>query len=255
MAYDVIVSNKNYNGLNPILFGYEQCLKHQTFGPTIRGYYLIHYVVSGIGYFTINNREYKVKAGEMFVIPPFKEAFYRADSENPWYYIFIGFTTDSELPIPLNDTIHCPKALKIFNDMKYCEKNYLGRSAYLSARLWDLFALLLENSKEDVDVIEKATDCIHAEYMTDLTVEKLAMRLNLDRSYFSTLFKKKTGMSPKQYLFNYRMNVASSLLIHEKKSISVTAYSVGYTDIFNFSKMFKKHFGLSPRDYIKQNRK
>ena len=149
MAYDVIVANKNYSGLNPILFGYEQCLRQQSFGPTIRGYYLIHYVVSGSGFFTINNKKYKLKAGEMFVIPPFKEAYYESNPDNPWYYIFIGFTVNEKLPIELDDTIYCPKALKIFNDMKYCEKNYLGRSAYLSARLWDLFALLLENSKEE----------------------------------------------------------------------------------------------------------
>ena len=253
MAHDVIVENKNYNGLNPILFGYEQCLKHQFFGPTIRGYYLIHYVVSGHGYFKTNNKEYKLNPGEMFVIPPFQESFYSADHNDPWYYIFIGFTVKDDLPYQLSDVIYCPKALKIFNEMKQCEKNQPGRSAYLTARLWDLFSLLLENSRESVDVIEKAKDCIHSEYMTDLTVEKLAMRLNLDRCYFSTFFKKKTGMSPKQYLFNHRMNVAATLLTHEQKSISVTAFSVGYSDIFNFSKMFKKHFGVSPREYVRNH--
>ena len=90
--------------------------------------------------------------------------------------------------------------------------------------------------------------------LDDLTINKIATRLGLDHSYFSSLFRKKMGISPKQYLFNYRMNVAVSLMLENGSNISVAAYSVGYTDVCNFSKMFKKHFGVSAREYIKSRR-
>jgi len=35
-------------------------------------------------------------------------------------------------------------------------------------------------------------------------------------------------------------------------SVTVTALSVGYPDVYTFSKAFKKHFGMSPRAYKKQ---
>jgi len=95
-------------------------------------------------------------------------------------------------------------------------------------------------------------DCIHSEYMHDLTIEKLAARLGLEHSYFSALFRKKMGISPKKYLLNYRMNMAISFMLENATSVSLAAYSVGYTDVCNFSKMFKRHFGLSPREYIKE---
>jgi len=59
------------------------------------------------------------------------------------------------------------------------------------------------------------------------------------------------GISPKQYLLNYRMNVALSLMHKNNISVSAAAYSVGYTDVCNFSKMFKKTFGISPSKYVK----
>jgi AraC-like DNA-binding protein len=87
--------------------------------------------------------------------------------------------------------------------------------------------------------------------MTDISVEEIANRLNLDRTYFSVIFKKKVGISPKQYLLKYRMNIATTLLA-DNLSVSVVARSVGYSDLYIFSKMFKRHFGVSPTEYLKQ---
>ena len=249
--HGVIVSSNQYSNLNPVQFGYENCINGHYFGPAIRQYYLIHFVVSGFGKFLINGNVYHIGPGEMFVIPPMVETYYEADGKNPWEYIWIGFTTD-KLPITLNDVISCPEAHPIFNSMKICEKFENGRNAFLCAKLWEIFSFLLENENHIPDYIDKALDCIHSEYMKDINVETLSSMLNLDRSYFTTLFTKKVGISPGKYIFNHRMSIAASLLINNKTSVSVTANSVGYSDIFNFSKMFKKHFGISPTKYVKR---
>ncbi len=87
--------------------------------------------------------------------------------------------------------------------------------------------------------------------MHDISVEKIAQHLNLDRTYFSVIFKKKTGLSPKQYILSYRMNIAANLIIKKHITVSVVANSVGYSDLYTFSKMFKRHFGVSPSNYAK----
>jgi len=251
VIHTVIVTNKNYKELNPVQFGFAKCDKSHHYGPATRTHWLIHYVESGFGIFRINNKEYSVGPGEMFVIPPFVESYYEADSENPWSYIWIGFTTENTLPVELNDVVHSPHAAVVFNAMKACEDLLNGRSSFLCSKLWKLFTLLLEDEKHNTSYVDKALDCIHSEYMYDLTIKEIAMRIGLDHSYFSSLFLKKMGISPKQYLLNYRMNIAISLMIEKGNSISVAAYSVGYTDVCNFSKVFKKHFGVSPREYVK----
>ena len=253
MFHDVIVTNEELSGLNPVQFGYEDCAKGHFFGPAVRTHYLIHFVVSGFGYYKIGEREYKLGPGEMFVIPPFEETFYKAVKDNPWSYIWIGFTTTSELPSSLPDVIRYPEAASVFEDMKNCESLSNGRSAYLSARLWDLFSLLLDRQKKEKDFVGKAIDFIHSEYMKPITVENISERLGIDRCHFSTVFKAKTGVSPKQYLLNHRMSVALSLMLENSKSVSVAALSVGYSDIYTFSKVFKKKYGVSPSEYIKKN--
>lgn len=255
MFRNVTVENKGYNGLNPMLFGYEGCKKFHHFGPAVRSYWVIHYVVSGFGTFKTGGREYKLGPGEMFVISPFVVSYYEADGENPWNYIWIGFTSEmSELPVKLGDVVRCPEAISIFQSMKECEKMENGRSAYLSAKLWELFSLILETNKKDTDYVEKALNIIHSGDIAELTVAVLADKVNLERTYFSELFKKKMGISPGKYIFNFRMSLAASLMVDKGENVSIASSSVGYSDIFNFSKMFKKHYGVSPTEYVKQNK-
>ncbi len=250
MPHAISFPNENYHGLNPIQFGHQKCEPSYSYGPLARTCYVFHFVVSGKGIFRTEDREYQVKAGEIFVIRPYDETFYQADEKNPWHYIWIGFQTDARLPLELPDVISCPDALSIFQQMKQCQMMEQGQSAYLTARLWDLFSLLLAKEPHTPDYIETALAYIHAEYMSGITIEEIAGRLNLDRTYFYTLFKNKTGVSPKEYLQNYRLNIAASLMADKSKSVSVTASSVGYPDIYSFSKIFKKRYGISPKEYI-----
>jgi AraC-like DNA-binding protein len=90
--------------------------------------------------------------------------------------------------------------------------------------------------------------------MNGLTVSELANKLNLERSYFTALFTRKLGLSPKEYLTDIRMKQAAMLLLQYDYNITVTALSVGYSDVYNFSKMFKKYYLMSPKEYIKKNK-
>lgn len=253
---DSIIANRNYRGLNPIFIGCEECEPSHSFGPAVRRHYLIHYVVSGTGIFISGGKEYHLRAGDMFVITPGEETYYEASATMPWHYIWIGFTADDPLPCHLAPVMHVPAATVIFQKMLDCSNYKNGTSAFLCARLWELFALIIEGTAtKEVDYVQYAIDCIRSEYVEPITVEMIAARLGLNRSYFSTLFKSKTGISPKRYLFEYRMKVAAKLLFEEKKPVTVTANSVGYTDIFNFSKMFKQYYGVSPAEYAKNGGK
>ena len=244
--YSEIIINKNYEMLNPVVFGYESCEKSHSYGPATRQHWLFHFVVSGKGTFYIGDHSYSLSGGMMFVIPPFVQTYYQADWEDPWEYIWIGFT--GEPPLPLRDVYLLPQALRTFERMKASKTLEKGKTEYLLSGLWELFSLLMEETEERPDPVDTALNLIHAEYMTELTVQQIASRLNLDRTYFSTLFRQRMGVSPKQYLLHHRMEQAL-VFLEQGYSVTVTACSVGYQDVYTFSKMFKRHYGKSPSAY------
>lgn len=253
MQFNYGFSSEKLTGITPVSFGYEDCERNHGYGPAVRTHWLIHFVVSGSGIFIKDGKKHALSAGEMFVIPPYVETYYEADGEKPWSYIWIGFTASGELPVPLGDVIKKPEATEIFEDMKKNIKTEPQKKFYLCARIWDLFALLMKAQKIEEDYVDTALGIIRAEYMFEIGAEELARRLSLNRSYFSSIFKKKVGVPPGKYLYSYRMSLAASLLSRGGSSVTVTARSVGYTDIYNFSKMFKRFYGVSPTEYARSH--
>ena len=244
------IPDEGYPGLNPLLLGWGQCQPGLKKGPVAHPFWLLHYVTSGYGRFSIGDKEYTVGPGTMFVIPPYVQSSYEADTENPWSYTWVGFSYPGELPVKLADVMECPGALQYFTAMRICEKRTAGRSSFLSAQIWELFSHLAEREPGKADCIDEAIAIIHTEYAGNLTTMSLAARLNMDRSYFTTKFTNRVGVSPGKYLIDLRMRVAANLLAGGA-NVGVTAVSVGYSDIYIFSKMFKRFYGMSPTQYIK----
>ena len=58
-----------WHGLAPLTFGWEACAPGHQFGPAVRHYHLLHYVLEGEGTFLKGGATYRVDAGDLFVIP------------------------------------------------------------------------------------------------------------------------------------------------------------------------------------------
>ena len=251
---EFFVANKHLPGLNPLTFGDQRCRPLHFAGPCARSYWLLHYVVSGKGVMVVGDRTYNIGASQCFIIRPQEKVFYQADEYDQWHYIWLAFSTDIEMPDTMyQDVVTVPTLSTVFFDVMDAQNKKYGQHEYLSAKAWELVSYFCECDKRSPDRVfdyaEKAKTCIEAHYNNGITVTEIAKLLNLERSYFSTIFKKSVGISPQQYLNEFRLNKAAKLLATQKLSVSETAYATGYTDIVNFSRMFKKHFGVSPSKY------
>lgn len=85
-----------------------------------------------------------------------------------------------------------------------------------------------------------------------LSIDDIAAHFHLSRQYFSTLFRRVTGVPPHTYLIELRLRRAQELLALPDLSIHAVAANSGFTDPYYFSRCFRKHTGSSPSQYRRQ---
>lgn len=92
---------------------------------------------------------------------------------------------------------------------------------------------------------------IAAHYQEALTLEQVSAAAGLSPAYFSTVFKKDTGMTFLEYLSGVRMDAAKQLLKETNRTIADICAAVGYSDVRYFTKSFTRYSGLKPNEYRK----
>ncbi|TMV52850.1 helix-turn-helix domain-containing protein [Paenibacillus mesophilus] len=99
-------------------------------------------------------------------------------------------------------------------------------------------------------LVRQALDYIGQHYMTDLSLDIIAERLYMSRSYLAKIFKEYAGMTVFEYINDHRINRAKVLFATEKsKSISEVCYEVGFKNPAHFSRNFKSTVGATPEEY------
>ncbi|NBD25767.1 response regulator [Paenibacillus glycinis] len=99
--------------------------------------------------------------------------------------------------------------------------------------------------------IARAVELIKERYASNLTLKAVAEEVYLSPSYLSTLFKQEMGIKYIDYLHQYRIEVAKTLLGDGKQKVSSVAMQVGYFDEAHFIHTFKKWTGSSPAAYAR----
>lgn len=99
------------------------------------------------------------------------------------------------------------------------------------------------------DPIIKVKTYVTENYQKDITLDLISSFFYINRSYFSHMFKEKTGENFVDYLNGVRIEQAKFLLKNTDKKMYRIAKAVGYDNVKYFFRIFKKTTGLSPEAY------
>lgn len=250
---NTIFENKNYKTLNVLTFGYEKCKPCHSFAYALTDFYLLHCVISGMGTFVVDKKEFKIGKGKMFIIKPNHSYSYIADNDNPWEYIWISFNGElADLFEKLPDVIDV--STDFFTEMLEVNKLKNTQTEFLLSKLYALVSHLFECSPKENDYIKTVSDFVKNNYMHKINISELSSAMNLNSRYLSRIFKKEKGITLQEYIIKYKVKKAKTLL-ENGFSVNEVAKIVGYDDYYTFSKMFKKNTNQTPRDYASSAKK
>ena len=106
-----------------------------------------------------------------------------------------------------------------------------------------------------IEKIKSVHQLLTEELSLNYTTEELAKRFDISVGALKTGFKGVYGSPIYTYIRTYKMNIAASMLVTDrKKKIIDVAASVGYDNPSKFAAAFKELFGMSPAEYRNDRR-
>lgn len=258
------------------------CLTHR------HEFYEINIITGGYGMHYIEEERFRVKKGQVFVIPPMvKHGYICGDGLDvfhlhihPDYFkqnynllqkmegfgvlfgfdarqIHTNFTTYIELSDEEFDKIYNENIISVCKFIHtYDLKNMIramSEATLLIVALCESCARSLSlMSTKDRNFVESLSYIIE-NISGKIKVDDLARVAKMSRTAYFNYFLKETGQTPAVYIMNKRLELACSRLKSTDISIDDIATDVGFCERAHLIKCFKKRYGITPTEYRKQN--
>lgn len=241
----------------------------------VHSFFEVCYAYQGAGLFRINGVDYTVRAGDLFVAKPSEPHEIIADTADPLGIYFWSYTLvpprdqaahddlDNLLYAFLDSTRWVSPGGPTLRTLELLTEEIVRREPGYALMIEHLIAkLLLDTARLMTDTAPNHSDTplpvsgetlvrdmvryLHDNYNRPLRVRDVAAQVHLSERHTNRLFHQVMGVSIKQYLTNFRLEVASQLLLNRQLSVTEVAYATGYYDVRYFITLFRQHTGLTP---------
>ena len=97
--------------------------------------------------------------------------------------------------------------------------------------------------------LRKVEDYVAAHLAEDISIEGLAVLVELSSSHFAHVFKETTGMTPLQFITRQRITRAQQLIRETSRSLIDVGLEIGYTSPSHFAQIFRRVVGVTPTEF------
>ncbi|MBQ8003774.1 MAG: helix-turn-helix transcriptional regulator [Oscillospiraceae bacterium] len=229
-------------------------------------HFLLNIITSGEGVQEINGKSYPLHRGSAIIISPLD--FHRnvVDGEKCVSVLAVKFSDklfyDSLSDVcaledfPIVTTLD-EEDLEIAGYMfdlllkEQKRERLLGSDKFAKNLIEQLVILTLRSCgrkepEEKISKVRRALVFIHYNFRRNIRAAEVASFVGYSPNYFSSEFKKETGMEFQKYLRELRLDFAMNLLKFSKLSVTEVCFESGFNTLPHFSQTFKKKFGKTP---------
>lgn len=241
----------------------------------VHSYFEICYAWQGRGLFRINGVDYPVNAGEVFVAKPDEPHEIISSEDDPlgiyfWSYTLVpppSPTEQGDIDALLYAFMDSRRWVQVSPPMQrtlelLTEEIVQREPGYAQAIEALVSKLLLDTARAVTDVSPITSDqpehdanealvrdmvrYLHDNYTRAIRVRDVAAQVHLSERHTNRLFRQVMGVSIKEYLTNFRLEIAAQLLLNRQSSVTEVAFATGYHDVRYFITLFRQHTGFTP---------
>jgi AraC-like DNA-binding protein len=227
------------------------------------------YTLSGKGCLELESGRCDLLPGSLMILSiPGPHIYYLPESSDHWEFVFVTLAGRETVRVTrmierrLGNVISAdkiPETLSLLYDLlKKLFSGEINNPFVNSAHTYRLYMKFLEEAGDSRHPCEKYSfeelkNFLKENLYRDISVEEMAGIMGLSRSYFSGIFSREMGMSPRIYLEDLRLKTAMDILFEKGSTIKETAARCGIYDVNYFCRLFKKRYGISPGKYRERN--
>ncbi|MBE7042478.1 MAG: helix-turn-helix domain-containing protein [Ruminococcaceae bacterium] len=244
--------------------------------PHYHDLYEMNIVLKGTGTHQIEDCSFRVRSGDVFVIPPkIVHSYYHTDQLDVFHILFRksflsnhqeayqipGFLQLTEiepflrqnfskarfLHLSQKELLHLEIELSVLDDKAYNETDYSLLKYHTLWKLICLFSALLHRQLQQPEKklryenqILQSLETIHRHYGEKITIDSLCKAVFMSRSTFLRSFQHICGCSPIDYLNRYRKERAWELIEQGMLSKTEIAHLCGFYDLSHMERMIKQ---------------
>ena len=204
---------------------------------------------------TICDQKYLLKPGDAVLIFPLQPHSYTTVDEGRLRICIFSpnwvasFYKANENKIPENNKFQCSLPQTISPDNIFHKKAL----TYFICGEFDRDRKYIDASrKNENQILVKLLLYTDKNFRSRCLLRDAAASIGYDYAYISKLFKRKVGISFRQYVNNLRIIESKRLLIDGTKSIEEVAECCGFSSLRTFDREFLKQVETTPSNYQKQ---
>lgn len=266
-------------------FGYREQMvrafvyKNYSIEPHQHAFYEINIIQTGSGVHLIEENQFEVRVGDVFVIPPGIVHAYVDCRDMDVYHILVKpqFLQDYTREKETVEGFHLLMEIEPYLRQK-CEKNFflnlspgelsrlqkdieimeekgaydfrgcdpLKNAVMVKVLYWLAHLIYVKTYQEEQvghslreQTIVAVMEHIHKNYSERITIEELCRIVNVSRPTLMRQFKAFCGCSPIQYLLKYRREMAFTMLENSPLTKTEIAHACGFYDLSHMERVLK----------------